>query len=48
VNNPSDVERTIRIAFNLDLLCCAFFALVNWSSSGEEIGAHFLGLSENA
>jgi len=27
VNNPSDVERTIIIALNLDLLCCDFFCL---------------------
>ena len=27
VNNTSDVEKTIRIAFNLNLLCCASFCL---------------------
>ena len=31
VNNPSDVEKTITIALNLDLFCRAFFfGLVNW------------------
>jgi len=47
VNNPSDVgEKRIIIALNLDLLCCAFFALVNWGFSSAWIGAYFLGRVE--
>jgi hypothetical protein len=44
VNNPLDVgKKKIIITLNLDLLCCAIFALVNWGSSRAWIGAYFLG-----
>ena len=46
MNNLFDVEKMITIALNLDLLCRAFFALVNWGSSSAWIGAYFLGRIE--
>jgi hypothetical protein len=39
VNNLSDIEKTIIIAFKLDLLVHAFFFLVKWDSSNAWIGA---------
>jgi hypothetical protein len=39
-------EIKIIITLNLDLLCCAIFALVNWGSSRAWIGAYFLGRIE--
>jgi len=46
VNNPSDVEKTIIFALNLDLLCLAFFCLGELGLFSAWIGAYFLGRIE--